>query len=208
MLPPTVPLFPLPNVVLFPGVFLPLHVFEPRYREMVADALAGDRVIGMVLLRPGWEADYDARPPIFETGCAGVITHVDRLTDGRYNLVLKGLAKFRVKNEDDSRVYRVARVESLPETVAAADRDALRDARHQLELMLGPELERDERRFPANLADDDVVNALSQYLDLEPIERQALLECATPLARCRLLLELLHLKSLTRSRSAGSALSH
>ena len=65
MLPPTIPIFPLPNAVLFPNVFLPLHIFEPRYREMVADALQGDRIIGMVLLRPGWEADYDGRPAIY-----------------------------------------------------------------------------------------------------------------------------------------------
>src|SRR3954467_11014816 len=58
MLPPTIPIFPLPNVVLFPNVFLPLHIFEPRYRQMVDDALNGDRIIGMVLLRPGWEGDY------------------------------------------------------------------------------------------------------------------------------------------------------
>jgi hypothetical protein len=64
MLPPVIPIFPLPNAVLFPSVFLPLHVFEPRYREMVADALGDDRIIGMVLLRPGWEADYDGRPAV------------------------------------------------------------------------------------------------------------------------------------------------
>ena len=74
MLPATLPLFPLPNVVLFPNVFLPLHIFEPRYRAMVADALKGDRLIGMVLLRPGWESDYEGRPPVFPTGCAGLIT--------------------------------------------------------------------------------------------------------------------------------------
>ena len=73
------PLFPLPNVVLFPNVFLPLHIFEPRYREMVADALASDRMIGMVLLQPGWERDYDGRPPVYPIGCSGVITHVERL---------------------------------------------------------------------------------------------------------------------------------
>ena len=65
MLPPTIPIFPLPNVVLFPNVFLPLHIFEPRYRAMVADALKGDRMIGMVLLRPGWEGDYEGRPPVY-----------------------------------------------------------------------------------------------------------------------------------------------
>ena len=77
MIPTTLPLFPLPNVVLFPGVFLPLHVFEPRYRDMVADALSGDRVIGMTLLKPGWEANYEGRPPIFPVGCTGVMTHVE-----------------------------------------------------------------------------------------------------------------------------------
>ena len=75
MLPPTIPLFPLPNVVLFPNVLLPLHIFEPRYRDLVRDALAGDQVIGMVLLRPGYEGDYDGRPPIYSVGCAGLITH-------------------------------------------------------------------------------------------------------------------------------------
>ena len=73
MLPSSIPLFPLPNVVLFPNVFLPLHIFEPRYRKMIADALEGDRIIGMVLLRPGYEAEYEGRPPIYQVGCAGVI---------------------------------------------------------------------------------------------------------------------------------------
>ena len=94
------PLFPLPNVVLFPNVFLPLHIFEPRYREMVADAIAGDRLIGMVLLRPGWEHDYEGRPPVFPIGCSGVITHVERLADGRYNIILRGLERFRILEED------------------------------------------------------------------------------------------------------------
>src|SRR5687767_3145429 len=68
MLPPTIPVFPLPNVVLFPNVFLPLHIFEPRYRRMVDDALNGDRIIGMVLLRAGWERDYDGRPAVYAVG--------------------------------------------------------------------------------------------------------------------------------------------
>src|SRR4029079_2304836 len=79
MLPPTLPIFPLPNVVLFPNVFLPLHIFEPRYREMVNDALSGDRIIGMVLLRPGWQSDYEGRPPVYPVGCAGVVTHAARV---------------------------------------------------------------------------------------------------------------------------------
>ena len=82
MLPASIPLFPLPNVVLFPNVFLPLHIFERRYRQMVADALDGDRIIGMTLLRPGYEANYEGRPSIYDIGCAGVITHSQPLADG------------------------------------------------------------------------------------------------------------------------------
>ena len=80
MLPTTIPIFPLPNVVLFPNVFLPLHIFEPRYRAMLADALAGDRIIGMTLLMAGYEADYQGRPAVYRVGCAGVITHSERST--------------------------------------------------------------------------------------------------------------------------------
>src|SRR6187455_490515 len=106
MLPPTIPIFPLPNVVLFPNVFLPLHIFEARYRALLNDALAGDRIIGMVLLRPGYEADYEGRPPIFRVGCAGVVTHSEALPDGRSNIVLRGLEKFRIIAEDQSKAYR------------------------------------------------------------------------------------------------------
>jgi Lon protease-like protein len=81
MLPPLLPLFPLPNVVLFPDVFLPLHIFEPRYKQMITRALEGDRIIGMALLKPGHETEYEGRPPIFELGCAGLITHVERQND-------------------------------------------------------------------------------------------------------------------------------
>ena len=105
------PLFPLPNVVLFPNVFLPLHIFEPRYREMVADALASDRMIGMVLLRPGWDRDYEGRPPIYSVGCSGVLTHNERLPDGRYNIVLRGIERFRILEEDQALSYRRAAVE-------------------------------------------------------------------------------------------------
>src|SRR5687767_15953906 len=110
MLPPTIPIFPLPNAVLFPNVFMPLHIFEPRYRAMVADALAGDRIIGMVLLKPGFETQYEGRPPIYEIGCAGVVTHSEALADGRYNIVLRGIEKFRITGEDRSKPYRLAQV--------------------------------------------------------------------------------------------------
>jgi uncharacterized protein len=196
MLPPSIPLFPLPNVVLFPNVFLPLHIFEPRYRRMVADALEGDRIIGMVLLRPGWESNYEGRPAVYPVGCAGLITHAEPLSDGRYNIVLRGLQKFRVREESDSRGYRLAEVETLMEDVSDAERTSIRAERRRLEALLVPQPEgrAADPKVPPSMPDEDLVNALAQYLELEPVEKQALLEREGLLARCRSLIELLEMK--------------
>jgi Lon protease-like protein len=196
VLPPSIPLFPLPNVVLFPNVFLPLHIFEPRYREMVGDALRGDRIIGMVLLRPGHEAAYEGRPAVYPTGCAGVITHSQPLPDGRYDIVLRGIEKFSVASEDDSRAYRIGRVEGISEAVAPDQVQPLRHQRQRLEAVLAAAIERvrAEPRFPPSVPDEDLVNALAQYLELEVVERQALLECRGVLERCRALIDLLEIK--------------
>jgi Lon protease-like protein len=197
MLPTTIPLFPLPNVVLFPNVFLPLHIFEPRYRAMLGDALAGDRIIGMTLLMPGYEADYEGRPAVYPVGCAGVITHSERLPDGRSNVVLRGIEKFRIIEEDASKEYRLARVEPLPEATTDPDKVRLKQRRHRLEALLVAAIERGgaDPRFPAAIPDEDLVNALSQYLGLEPVERQALLEREGIVARCDGLIELLEMKT-------------
>src|SRR5262245_58279699 len=196
MLPPTIPIFPLPNVVLFPNVFLPLHIFEERYRDMVTDALDEDRIIGMVLLRPGWENDYEGRPPVYPVGCAGLITHAERLADGRFNIVLQGLEKFRIANEDDSRRYRLGRIESIEEAMAEADKEEMRLARRRLEALLVPQPKGRgaDPKVPPSMADEDLVNSLAQYLELEPVEKQALLERSGLLARCHSLIELLEMK--------------
>src|SRR3954464_1244862 len=110
----TARLFPLPNLVLFPHVVQPLHVFEPRYRQMTADALAGDRLVAPVLLRPGWEAEYDARPAVHPVACLGRIVADQRLADGRYNLLVRGLARLRLVGEvPDTKPSRPARGELL-----------------------------------------------------------------------------------------------
>ena len=209
MLPPTIPIFPLPNAVLFPNVFMPLHIFEPRYRAMVADAMAGDRIIGMVLLKAGFEADYDGRPPIFPVGCAGVITHSERLADGRFNIVLKGLEKFRVIDEDAGHLYRLASVDSIPELAADSERAELHQMPHRLETLLAAAVEREggEPKFPPAVPDEDLVNALTQFMGLEPLERQALLERDGVLSRCRGLIELLEMKTMGR-RSWKSGAVH
>jgi Lon protease-like protein len=197
MLPPTIPIFPLPNVVLFPNVFLPLHIFEPRYRQMVDDALNGDRVIGMVLLRPGWERDYEGRPPVYPIGCAGVITHAERLADGRFNIVLRGMEKFRVTSEDADRQYRLAHVEPVPEPPFDSVRTEMRGERRRLEALLVPQPEgQPDPKVPSAMPDEDLVNALAQYLEFDPVEKQALLERDGVLDRCRSLIELLEMKVL------------
>jgi hypothetical protein len=209
MLPPTIPIFPLPNAVLFPNVFLPLHVFEARYRAMVIDALAGDRIIGMTLLRPGHEADYEGRPPVYEIGCAGVITHSEALEDGRFNIVLRGIEKFRITGEDWSRPYRLAHIDALPEPITDQDRAAMRRQRLRLEALLVAAVERggSDPKFPPAVADEDLINALAQYLSLEPLERQALLEREGTVARCRALIELLEMRTLTARTTAWTSRS-
>jgi Lon protease-like protein len=205
MLPPTIPVFPLPNVVLFPTVSLPLHIFEPRYREMVADALEGDRIIGMALLRPGWESNYDGRPPIYPVGCAGLITHAERLPDGRYNIVLRGLEKFRVVREHEDRAYRTADVDPIMESLSDRDRDVVRLERRRLEALLVPQPEGRgvDRKMPKSMGDEDLVNALAQYLELEIVEKQALLERDGLVARCRSLIDLLEMKVMVARHEWG-----
>lgn len=199
MLPAEIPIFPLPSVVLFPQVSLPLHIFEPRYRDMVADAIAGDRLIGMVLLRPGWEPEYEEHPPVYDVGCVGVMTHNERLPDGRYNIVVQGLERVRITGENRERTYRRARVEPLDDALRPDERDLLRGARHRLEALIAPVAEKgggSDLRIPPSIPDVELVNALAQYLPLEPVEKQALLERDGVLARCRSLIELLEMKAI------------
>ena len=197
MLPFSIPIFPLPSVVLFPNVFLPLHIFEPRYRQMFAEALNGDRMIGMVLLQPGYEDHYDGNPPIYRTGCSGLITHAERLEDGRYNVVLRGVEKFRIDAEEEpaaGRLYRSAVITPLDETVMANQRDQLRKERKRLEAVLQPLLTSGlEKHLPPAMPDEDLINALAQYLEFEPIEKLALLERDGAIARCQSMVELLEM---------------
>ena len=203
MLPPIIPLFPLPNVVLFPGVFLPLHIFEERYRALTRDALAGDRIIGMTLLRPGFEGDYNGRPPIYPVGCAGVISHSDRLPDGRYNIVLHGLSKFRVVEEMTDGEYRRARIEALTEVTDDPGRRQIKDLRTRIEGLLLSALKATEVQIPGSLSDEDLVHALCQYLQFEPAERQALLECDGTVERARALTEFLEMQALLAQHPTG-----
>ncbi len=179
------PLFPLPNLVFFPNTRLPLHVFEPRYRQMITDAVANDGRIGIVLLRPGWEADYFGSPPIHQWGTFGTIEQAVPLEDGRFNILIRGDARFRVVDEVSRVPYRTARVVAQPEesrgpNEAYAQREWLAELSRQYlrylpDQMAVPEIE--------TVGLDALTNALIMSLNLDVEEKQRLLEINDLLSR-------------------------
>ena len=189
-LPARIPIFPLPDVTLFPSTTAPFHIFEARYRAMVADALAGNSIIGMVVLKPGYEVQYEGRPPVHAIGCAGVIASSRLLADGRYDIILRGLTRFRILGEDQSRAYRLADVAALPDRIDDTERARLSELRRQVEDAV-------RTRFPsvpelrADLADEAVIDGLSLLLPIRPEEKLELLEAEDPVERAETLIRFL-----------------
>jgi len=201
-IPSTIPLFPLPDVVLFPHMPLPLHVFEPRYRKMTTDAMASHKIIGMTLLKPGWEQDYYGRPPVYPVGCAGLLEECRRLEDGRFNIRLKGVSRFRIVSEQGGEPYRLATVESLTDEVG--DATALESGRRKVLAAIGraadgPSFLVTQPELPPEL----FVNAVCQALSLSPVEKQSLLDCDTVGRRCARLLEILDFRLLEQTYGPG-----
>ena len=206
MLPAIIPIFPLPNVVLFPSVFLPLHIFEDRYRKMMTEVLKGDRIIGIVLVR-GERDDIEEPPPVHPVGCAGLVSHAEPLPDGRSNIILRGLQRFRIDQEEHSRSYRRAQITPLPEISSEASALELNQTRTRLETLLAGRLETasGEVMVQSDMGDEDLVNTLAQYLDLDPLEKQALLQFDDLVGRSRALIELLEMREFSNKplRSLG-----
>jgi len=172
------PLFPLPDLVFFPNTRLPLHIFEPRYRQMVTDALETDNRFGIVLLRPGWQSEYYGAPPIHPLGTLGTIEQAVPLEDGKFNILVRGDVRFRVLDEVSRVPYRTARVIVRPEVEreareAYAQREWLADLAHQYlhylpDQMPVPEIE--------TVGLEPLTNALIMSLNLDSEEKQKLLE--------------------------------
>lgn len=206
VLPDTLPLFPLPGVALFPDLPLPLHIFEPRYRTMLKDALAGSRFIGIVQIRPGQEG---VPSPIFSVGCAGRIEGVAEIEGGRSNIVLRGVSRFHIDEElAEDRPYRVARVSPLMEKVL--DEEALTESLARVLHEIG---QIDEGMSLLARTDEApkalVVNMLAQLLPLGDLERQSLIEAPTIDERARLLAEILDFARLSRASTVtDSAIQH
>lgn len=181
-------IFPLPGAILFPGMQLPLHIFEPRYRALVKDALARDRRIGMIQPQQAAEGS-----PLFTIGCLGRIDEVEALPDGRFNLILEGVARFRMLRELDAATpFRQIEAELIEEDPAPA-----------LSPIERAGFEREARRFAANqgyavdweavtrLDDQSLIDGTSQIVPFDIAAKQALLEAESLSARCELLVQLM-----------------
>ena len=180
--------FPLPGALLFPRMHLPLHIFEPRYRAMISDSLVRDRRIGMVQPRGAGDP-----PALFETGCVGRIADVQALDDGRFDIVLEGLARFRILRElDVTTPFR--QVEAELET--SGETEALGIAERA-------SLEIESRRFAdsqgyavdweavTRLDDESLVNGIAQIAPFDIASKQALLEADTLRDRAELIVQLM-----------------
>ena len=194
--PEVIPVFPLPNVVFFPRMPLPLHIFEPRYRAMVRDAARGARLIGMALLRGDWQQDYYGRPPIFATGTVGEMVHVEELPDGRFNIVLRGLREYTIVRELERAAYREAVVtwrEPGAVPLPPGVRDAIGALVRRYLAARGKDVGEQEL-LRASVDDETFVNFLAQHLDVEPLEKQAMLETKTLAERARRLGDVLEFR--------------
>ena len=179
-----IPMFPLPSVVFFPYTLLPLHIFEPRYRQMLADCLAGERRLAVVLLKPGWEADYYGCPPVCSVAGAGEIVASEGLPDGRSNILLKGLGRIMIEGEIPSpKPYRIARASWLDDAYPAGGERDLTPRLLHLRQSCGRLLSALPHPVPGLfeiLTQQDrpgvFVDRLSSLLVQEPDDRQHLLE--------------------------------
>ena len=184
------PVFPLAGALLFPRAQLPLHIFEPRYREMVSTALAGDRQIGMIQPR-----DSGPSPALFDVGCLGTITDIETLEDGRYNLILEGIARFRLVSElKTGTMFR-----QVEASIGEFD-DGPPDA---LPHIIRAEFEEEARRFALargievnwdavqSLDDETLINGSAHVAPFDIASKQALLEAPTFGERADLLIQLL-----------------
>ncbi len=186
-------IFPLTGALLFPRMQLPLHIFEPRYRAMVTDSLARDRRIGMIQPRPGFREGPGEPVPLFEIGCVGRIAEVEALDDGKFDIVLEGLSRFRVVRElEVTTPFRQVEAELITdpqdEVLAMGERASL---------------ELESRRFAerqgyavdwsavSRLDDEALVNGIAQIVPFDPAAKQALLEADTLSARAELTVQLM-----------------
>ena len=197
-----VPVFPLAGALLFPRSQLPLHIFEPRYRAMTRDAMAGDRLIAMVQPK-----DHEEPPGLFEVGCLGRIGMCEELDDGRFNLVLEGLSRFRIARE--------AVVDTAYRQIDADRSGFVEEEEPVLALAQRAEVEREGRRYAdalgymvewaevSRLDDENLVNGIAQIAPLDVGSKQALLEAASLADRADLLVQFMQFQRMAPGGADG-----
>ncbi|MFO1238714.1 MAG: LON peptidase substrate-binding domain-containing protein [Sphingomonadaceae bacterium] len=181
--------FPLAGALLFPRMHLPLHIFEPRYRALVSDALARDRMIAMIQPRGGGE-----KPPLYMMGCVGHISQVEALDDGRYNIILEGRSRFRLVRELDVKTpFRQIEAELIAEpedeSLALAERAALETESRRFATAQGYAVDWES---VSRLDDEALVNGIAQIAPFDAASKQALLEANSLSERAELIVQLLH----------------
>jgi len=190
-----VSLFPLPNVVFFPNTLLPLHIFEPRYRQMVADSISGDGLIAVVLLKKGWERDYEGNPPVHDTATLGQIVHAERLSDGRYNIVLHGLSRIKLRKFNDEKSYRRAEADMIPEIRRGFSAKKAGQLRRLLFESFARVIEPPHWGFTVfsapHLDLGITADLIASSLPCDPIQKQRILEAVAPEERVEKLVSLL-----------------
>lgn len=190
-----VPIFPLPETVFFPGTTLPLHLFEPRYRQMGEDAIAGNGELVVVLLKPGWEKNYEGTPPVHDIATLGTIEDHETLPDGRYNITLRGTERVRLLAATAhtgelraGKLYRERAIESAPERCPSLDDDEAVEKIARLRVRWEELQEKSGRPGGVDVTSppsrfDVFVNRIADTIDIPPQLKQTLLEEADLLAR-------------------------
>ena len=186
-------IFPLPGAILFPGLQLPLHIFEPRYRDLVGSALAKDRLVGMV--QPQRNAEGS---PLYAIGCLGRIGDVEAMEDGRYNIVLDGESRFRILRElDVTTSFRQVEAELIEdrknEVLASVERAGFEFEAKRFAAMQGYSVDWDSVE---RLDDETLINGVAQIAPFDSAAKQALLEADTLSERCELMIQLMQFFAL------------
>lgn len=184
------PIFPLANVVVFPGVQTPLHLFEPRYRQLGQTVVSGNRRMGMVVVPPAHTSEMEGNPPVYPIGCGGDIVQAQQLPDGRLNIVIAGTGRFRIVSEDPPqppRLYRTAEVEWLEDPYPEESRRRVSELRIAIGAQLRDLVKRSGKseenpgaeEWFSGVDDASFVNSLCNALSFAPAEKQGLLEASS-----------------------------
>jgi hypothetical protein len=188
-----VPLFPLPNAVFFPHTLLPLHIFEPRYRQMILESLEGDKLIGIVLLKSEIESRFGEFPNYFSIGSLGIISDYRTTDEGTYEIMLAGLSRFKILEVSDSKPYQSARIRILQDQAYNSSNQELVSAHlmSQLKELMGDESEAlKELEMIGNTDFDTLINSVCSVLQIPPRHKQTLLEMGDLQSRAESLIQL------------------